>query len=114
MLVRQSLNAMSPEIERLRTQDIEPDENSAAYLALSQAAASAKGDKGGAGSDSEGMCLMCCYPECSLLFVYVSMSLSKCVCARFLRLLGEDIIYAQDVTSFPLYRLVHTTTCPNL
>eukprot|EP01032_Pedospumella_encystans_P012007 gene12007-13921_t len=53
VLVRNSLlnTVENPEIEKLRTQDINPDENSAAYLALSAAAASAKH---GAGSDSEG------------------------------------------------------------
>lgn len=56
MLVRNSLinTVENPEIEKLRTQDINPDENSAAYLALSAAAASAKH---GAGSDSEGALL---------------------------------------------------------
>lgn len=74
VLVRNSLNntVNNPEIEKLRTQDINPDENSAAYLALSAAAASAKGSSAagsghhGAGLDSEGELLVLNF---TLLFI---------------------------------------------
>jgi hypothetical protein len=51
VLVRPS-SGLSPELEKLRTQDINPDENSAAFIALSAAAGG--GSAINASSDSDG------------------------------------------------------------
>lgn len=51
VLVRPSA-ALNPEVEKLRTQDINPDENSAAFMALAAANKSA----GSASPESDGAC----------------------------------------------------------
>lgn len=51
VMVRPS-SGLSPEMERLRLQDINPDENSAAFLAITGAGTAASGSVHGAGPGS--------------------------------------------------------------
>ena len=54
LLVRPSAG-LTPELEKLRTQDINPDENSAAFLALTAASKSGTGSPAAAsGAESDG------------------------------------------------------------